>query len=545
MSAVAATAPEATRSLAAPRVNWPFVALLAGVWAWSLGVCIPFWNSDPNYSYGWVVPPLIVFFLWRRLGELPEDAWNGFREMGGRTGRISPWLLALPALGLFPLEVYRTEYFQSGIVLWAINLGTVALTLAGAWWLGGTRLLLIVLFPIVFFLTAVPWPALVAVPVQQKLMQAVASVVSEMLLWLGKPVTLEGAQLHLSKGTVGIVEACSGIRSLQSGLMVSLAVGELLLLTRTRRVGLVASGIILALLSNLARTFTLCWIMDEQGDAAMHKAHDMVGNIAMYSFYVLIYCVGKLLETNGAGAGWPAGGISWRERFDRLRWTATPNVKPMLATALLMFLAVHAWYYALRLSVKPQTEPQFTARVDPSRGVAKLQYDETVWNKLGPSSGEQLTYQTPAAPSGSVSGYHLFWKPSPMSRIALGHRPDICMPGSGWEPVGKVEEVKFPIGGVPLTFHVFRFRRADSDYKAVQVWGVWRNGQDVEMDYSQHLAASPEKFGPLPTSRHLLGVELVSCFMPYRGEEAPPVSLAEKALNAMFDYKPFAPAAAN
>jgi hypothetical protein len=212
----------------------------------------------------------------------------------------------------------------------------------------------------------------------------------------------------------------------------------------------------------------------------------------------------------------------------------------MLATGLLMFLAVHGWYYALRVSVKPQVTPQFTARENTNASITKVEYEEEVWKKLGPTAGEQLTMATPEAPLGKLNAYHLFWKPSPMSRIALGHRPDICMPGSGWKQLGKVEEVKIPFNGFPLTFHVFRFGREDSDYKALQVWGVWRNGREVEMDYSQRLAASPEKFGAIPTSRHLLGVELVSCFIPFRGDQVPSLALVEKALTAMFDYQPFA-----
>lgn len=77
-------------------------------------------------------------------------------------------------------------------MLWVIHLATVGFTLAGAWWLGGRRLLATVAFPVLFFLTAVPWPAKFATPVQQALMTNVAQVVSEMLLWLGVPVQLVG-----------------------------------------------------------------------------------------------------------------------------------------------------------------------------------------------------------------------------------------------------------------------------------------------------------------------------------------------------------------
>lgn len=538
MSAAVAPAVEPAAPTQTHRINKIFLWLLAALWAWAIGVCVPFWENDPNYSYGWVVPPLILFYLWRRLSDLPMDAWDSFQKESPVSFKPNPWLLAIPALGLFPLEVYRSEYFQSGIVLWAINLTAVGFSLLSAWWLGGRRLLFTLAFPFLFYLTAVPWPALIAIPVQQGLMQTVAHIVAEVLLWLGTPVTMEGAQLHLTKGTVGIVEACSGIRSLQSGLMVSLAVGELLLLTAGRRAWLVFIAVMLALVSNLVRTFTLCWIMDKSGDEAMHKAHDLVGNIAMYSLYFLIYLAGKWLETPESVPPIPKGLPSWKERFGRLGWAAVPDFRPLLVTGLVVFGSVHVWYYALRVTVRPQTIAQFAPNIGTNSAVSSQEFEENVWKKLGANTGEQFEVEVPEAPMGTMSIYHLFWKPGAKSRMALGHRPDICMPGSGWKQVGDVEKVTIPFADVPMEFHVFRFRRNDSDVKAMQVWGVWRNGKPVEMDYSKKLTASPEVFSPLPTSRHLLGVELVSCFVPYRGDP-PSLDLVKKHLPKYFEFTPF------
>ncbi|HTH48266.1 MAG TPA: exosortase/archaeosortase family protein [Candidatus Limnocylindria bacterium] len=513
------------------RWHWPLIVLLGGLWAWAVAINAFFWETDPNYSYGWIVPLLLVFYLWKRLGTRPEGFWSVSPSTTER--RLNPWLLALPALALFPIEVYRVEYHQSGIVLWVINLATVAVTLASAWWLGGRRLLWQVLFPVLFFLTAVPWPAKIATPIQQGLMTNVAQVVSEILLWLGHPVQLDGAVMHLSKGTVGVVEACSGIRSLQSGLMVSLAVGELLMLTRARRAGLVGLGILLALFSNLVRTFTLCWIMDTQGDTAMHRWHDPVGEIAMYSFYALIYVGGKLLEAKEP-APWPQGsGGPWRNHFVRLNWSAVPDLRPLLGLGLVMFAVVHGWYFVLKLQVKPQTTPYFVAKYGADSGNEKEKFDEQVWGRLGANEGDQMRHPTPLSPAGYVDAYHLFWRPSPMSKTALHHRPDVCMPGSGWKQVGEVETLQIPLNGRPLRWLLFRFERGD--LKAMQLWGVWRNGEPVEMDYSDKLTALPEKYRPIPSPRHLMGVELVSLFMPYRGE-APPTSVFQTVLPGMFDY---------
>ena len=123
-----------------------------------------------------------------------------------------------------------------------------------------------------------------------------------------------------------------------------------------------------------------------------------------------------------------------------------------------------------------------------------------------------------------------------MSKTALHHRPDVCMPGSGWKQTGEVEFLDIPLNGRSLRWMLFRFERGD--VRAVQLWSVWRNGDPVEMDYSNKFTALPEKYGALPTSRHMMGVELVSVFLPYSGKEAAPIDLLKSALPQMFEYHP-------
>ena len=116
----------------------PVLLLLTTLWGWSLHINSAFWLTNPNYHHGWLVPILVVFFLWRRLQTQSTAFWNqsSFHPLStpvSRSRRLKLGLpLALPALAVFPLEVLRTEYHQSGIVLWAINGATVAVTLATA-----------------------------------------------------------------------------------------------------------------------------------------------------------------------------------------------------------------------------------------------------------------------------------------------------------------------------------------------------------------------------------------------------------------------------
>lgn len=515
--------------------NWAFTFLEAILWVWSIAVCVPYWIRDDNYAYGWVVPFLMFFFLWRRLGSENKGFWEECAADATDGRRINPWLLAMAGVALFPTEVLRAEYHQSGLILWGINIAKVVFSMAGAWWLGGRRLWRLTLFPLLFFLTAVPWPNTIAHWLTQNLMREVAGAVRELMLWCNVPLEQQGGLLITSNGPVGIVEACSGIRSLQSGLMVSLAIGELLWISPARRLVLVIAAIAMALISNLGRTFTLCWIMEHSGSDAMHHKHDMVGNVAMWSYYALIFLVGKILA-RGVVDPWPRSDVgTWTERISALAWPNVPDFRPLFATTLGCFLAVHTWYWVLAIQARPQTQPLFVARLEEGSGNKKQEFDETVWRQLGADTGESFRRAVPEAPLGVVDGYHLFWRPGPMSRFALHHRPDACMPGQGWKMVGHPEPLKTRMGNQDLDFLAFRFER--DGLKAVQIWGVWRDGKPVPFDFSKSFSAHPEVFKPWPSDRHLLGVELVSCFVPYKPDQNPDVKIFERILPQMFDRK--------
>jgi len=517
--------------------RWTFLGVVAASWIWAILSCKRFWELDPDYAYGWSVPPLVAFFIWRRLTDLPREVWSGMKARPGSRVSINPWLLAVPALAVLPLEVYRTEYLQSGFFVWSVNLWAVTLTLASAWWLGGAGLMRPILFPVLFYLTAAPWPAVVALPLKQGLMTNVTHIVAEILLWIGIPVTVQGAQLHLSNGVVGIVEACSGIRSLQTAIMVSLAIGELQLLTSARRAGLLGVSVLLALATNLGRTFTLCWIMEKHGDKAMHSAHDPVGNVAMYSLLGLIYLAGRLLTRDDADHPLPVAPMSWSARMGALKWGTIPDFRPFLAVALVMAFTAQAWYFALRVKLKPQVVGIFTPKLTNSATTVTHEFEEHVWRLLAADYGVQFDIIPKEQDAARMSVYHLFWKPSPYVQYALGHRPDVCMPGAGWVLSSDVRKTQITFNGHPMDFSVFTFNREDSKLKGLQIWGIWRNGKPIEMDYQRVLRSSPEVFGLFPSGRHLMGIEIVSAFITFEGDP-PGLENFERHLPRYFEVNP-------
>jgi len=267
--------------------------LLAALWSWAIWACAEHWQGNPNYSYGWTVPFLAFVFAIRRF-----SLWRG----GGPAvflqsrPREAVALGSVAAICGFGLEYAREDMWHPGVVLWTICGLAVAVTFFVFWRFGGPSLVRTEAFPVLFFLTSAPWPPRLEQPVTARLMQWVASATVEILHWIGVEAESSGGAIALRTGLVGITEACSGIRSLQAGIMFGLAIGEWFLLRPWRRVILLGIAILMALATNLARTLTLALQAERHGAASIDQVRDLVGNIVITALIVIIWISGRLLS---------------------------------------------------------------------------------------------------------------------------------------------------------------------------------------------------------------------------------------------------------
>src|SRR5207247_5517949 len=133
-------------------------------------------------------------------------------------------------------------------------------------------------FPIAFSFVAVPWVTPVEAPIIQGLKRTVAAVAGETIALLGIPAQLEGNLIRVTSGLVGVNEACSGVRSLQTSLMIGLLFGELKRLSIPRRLVLVCAAAATAFVANCIRTFFLVWVAATRGLPSESQWHDVAGH---------------------------------------------------------------------------------------------------------------------------------------------------------------------------------------------------------------------------------------------------------------------------
>jgi exosortase len=527
------------------KLEWKSLALsllLLGAWLWAIWSCAEHWRGNVNYSYGWIVPVLVAAFAVRRLFLVDNGTLQGWAVIDCRYSRAS-WLALL--LGLiaapvfFGLEYAREQVLHPIVVIWLIALFPIVLTLSICWLAGGRRLFRTELFPILFFLTAVPWPPRFEQPITAGLMNAVAAATTALLHLGGIPAQTTGGAITLRNGIVGITEACSGVRSLQSGIMFGLAMGEWFLLRPLKRIALLAIAIALALGTNLIRTFVLSLQAEWHGVAAVENIHDLTGNLVVTAMVVAIWICGRLLRRRAI--------ITAPFEFEKIseRWRTLASAfalkLPLAATVLLLagiagIATAQILSNRIEASDRTQTAPFFSVRDDGSVAHTRIELPREVWNELHPSSGEAIRVRDDRL--GYAESYHFFWKPSPWNRFVLVHRPDICMPGVGWESAAGPEAITVDFSGRKVQLYSFRFRRGDVE--ALELWGVWRNGDPVPLDYQpdQVLRAAAA-----PPAMHLEGkrrsaTEIVSCVIAGNKQYPPEPQRAVAILKSLFHYQP-------
>ncbi len=195
------------------------------------------WWTNPAFSYGLVVPPFVLFLVWQRRAELLRRVpCRDFRGLA----------LVIAACGLLFVATVGTEYFLMRFSLILLLAGFV-------WTFAGLAWLRVLLVPLLLLTTMIPLPQILynraTIP-----LQLVTSELSVVLLrWLGTTVHLQGNVLHLPGLTLGIAEACSGLHSLVSMIMLSLLLGYAQFSRPLSRLSLLLLAVPLALAANVLR----------------------------------------------------------------------------------------------------------------------------------------------------------------------------------------------------------------------------------------------------------------------------------------------------
>ncbi|HEV7402852.1 MAG TPA: exosortase/archaeosortase family protein, partial [Chthoniobacteraceae bacterium] len=401
------------------------------------------WSTNPQYSYGWLVPFLTAYLIWNRRPSRPRAAAPA-HPAWGLAGAV------LLAFLLLPTRLVGEATPEWAVVRWTLTLMAVGLTLLAIYHTGGAAMMRHFAWPVCFFLVAVAWPVSLETGLTQSLMHQLARLTAELLGWSGNPARADGNLIHLGTGVLGVDEACSGVRSLQSMLMASLFLGELHRFSTSLRLALVAAGLAIALFFNLVRALLLSSLAIAKGIPAISGWHDPAGfSILAVSFGVLCLLVWFIRRGKPEPSTEEPAATTWRTVP---RWALAGFAGWLVFSEV----ATEVWYRAHESgaarapawSVRwPEKHPEFHEHP----------ITQTVSQALAYNEGRQATWEEPDGTQWQM--YAFRWYPGRTSTVAARqHRPEVCLPAAGRTFVEEHAPVVIQGGTAEIPFRTYEFR---------------------------------------------------------------------------------------
>jgi exosortase len=257
-----------------------WVALLLGIcYGPILLLLVRQWNTDADMGHGFFVPVIAAAIAWMKRGEI-----------AGKAPRPNWWGLAIMLWAGFQLYIATlgAELFLARTSFVISLIGAVLL-------LGGTEYLRVFGFPLFLLFFMIPIPAILYNQVTFRLQLFASTVAENAITLLQIPVIREGNVLELPQQKLNVVEACSGIRSLLTLTLLSLAYGYFFEKRTWVRVALFLSTIPIAIAANAGRvtlTGVVSQFRPELAEGWFHEAQGwvifMVGLALLIAFHQLV-----------------------------------------------------------------------------------------------------------------------------------------------------------------------------------------------------------------------------------------------------------------
>jgi exosortase len=383
----------------------------AALWLWLCFRLSAEWSLNPQYNYGWAVPFLALLLFYFRWQGRPAP------DISGRNNPVVTVALAFVLALLFPVRVVEEANPDWRFLSWILAFCVVDFSLLSLLRAGGRKWLRHFAFPVCFPLVAVPWPVQFENFVVQTMMRAVAYVAVEIAAWFGVGAYQLGNVIQLRNGFVGVDEACSGVKTLQAGIMVALVLGELLQLRWTRRIALVVLGCGWVFVCNVFRATALVFVAANNGLEALGRWHDAIGTAA------LVFGMAGMLGLAWLWKGEPqVSGPTGPARTFVSQWG-------MLAGLALIFAGSEVWYrsHERQLIERPAWQVAWPREND---SVRSLPIPDSTRVILHYDDAKTAAWEEPRG----VRWWAFFaqWKPQRAAlQLVRSHSPEICLPAVG------------------------------------------------------------------------------------------------------------------
>ena len=422
--------------LGIPTEYFLLATLLAIAWGGLVFKLTTDWSTNPQYEFGFFVPLFIGYLLVRRWGDRPDPSRSIPRSLLVMIG-------AIPVGLLLPIRIVQEANPDWRPFNWVHAVNVVALSLVVIATLGGWSWVAHFSVPLLLIFFCLPWPLVMEQTMVKELTGAVTRVTVELLNWINIPALQRGNVIEIATGSVGVADACSGMRSLAGTLMASAFFGEYYRLSWSRRIVLIIGGTAVAFGLNLCRTFFLGWRTAAEGPQALAAWHDPAGYIIFLISFATLWLFAKaaLSETRQTVKnhlpGYPVAGIGAGTLVAATVW-------------LLGTYAVTEFWYRFREGTRIPVAAWSIRWPDESSDFRFCRVPEEVRSILRYSEGTSAIMEWPDGKNWQI--FMLEWEAGRSSaQLATMHRPEICMPAAGFKLISTARAVDVSSPNVVLT----------------------------------------------------------------------------------------------
>jgi exosortase len=263
-------------------------ALALGIFAPILYHMVLHWRADDDYSHGFLVAPLALYFAWERRGILRrtpiEPSWWG----------TLPLLLGTTALMIGRLGV---ELMSMRVSFVLTLIGLVLLLL-------GVRVFKVLAFPLCFLFLMVPLPVALVNVIAFPLQLIAADFAVQALHLMAIPALREGNIIHLASTQLFVAEACSGLRSLMALGTLAVVFAYFFRKSLAERIIIVLSAIPIAIVVNAFRVALTGVLTHRFGESAAEGViHQTEGFMTFGLAFALLLLEAWILAKIRPGSG--------------------------------------------------------------------------------------------------------------------------------------------------------------------------------------------------------------------------------------------------
>lgn len=315
-----------------PEAAWGrALALLGAAWLGLFWATFPqwaqmahqWWNID-TYSHILLIPPIVAWLAWNRLGELSRFDPRG-------------WLPGLVGVAL-GLGVWLAGVSQ-GINLVA-QAGAVLAFQSAAFAILGFRAGLIIAFPLGYMAFLVPFGDEIIPPLQY----VTAEIATALTVWSGIDTVADGILIDTPAGLFIVAEECSGVKFLVAMVALGVLVAHTCFSSWNRRAWFLLACVLVPIIANGIRAWATIFIAQYIGaEAAGSFDHIVYGWVFFGIVIALVLGVAwHWFEREPEEAGWSADDLAALPVVDRFEGRAASPalVAGMVLAGALLFAVI-------------------------------------------------------------------------------------------------------------------------------------------------------------------------------------------------------------